>query len=71
MVRDQELAGIPRSVGKRNTGHVSDSVYERYAIMQETEQADALRKVEQYRERGQNVGSGSTLVQIGRYESKP
>jgi integrase len=66
MVRDQELAGVPRSVGKRNTGHVSDQVYSRYAIMTEGEQADALRKVEAYRERGQHVDTGATVTRIGR-----
>jgi integrase len=62
-VRDYELAGVPRSVAKRTTGHRSDSVYERYAIMQLDDQADALARVDAHRA-ARHVDSSRTVRQF-------
>lgn len=59
VVRDQENAGIPRSVGKRTTGHVSDSVYERYAIQSVREQATAMTTLAAYRAQHMDTGGSN------------
>jgi len=44
-VRNLELAGVPRSVAMKLTGHKTESVYRRYTIVSETDVADAVRKL--------------------------
>lgn len=41
--------GVPRSVAMKITGHKTESVYRRYAIVSESDLADAARKLEQRR----------------------
>jgi integrase len=43
-VRNMDRAGVSRKVGKSITGHVTDSVYERYHIVTEDDQRAALEK---------------------------
>jgi integrase len=45
-VRNLENAGTPRKVGKSITGHLTDSVYERYHIVKDEDQRAALARVE-------------------------
>ena len=44
-MRNLELAGVPRSVAMKLTGHKTESVYRRYTIVSETDVADAVRKL--------------------------
>lgn len=45
-VSNQENAGTPRKVAKSLSGHVTDSVYERYHIVRREDQLAALARVE-------------------------
>jgi hypothetical protein len=40
-----ERAGIPRSVAMKITGHKTESVYKRYAIVSERDLAEALQRL--------------------------
>ena len=44
-VRNLERAGVPRSVAKKLTGHKTDSVYNRYAIVSETDLSEGVGKL--------------------------
>jgi hypothetical protein len=41
-----ENASTPRKVAKSITGHITDSVYERYHVVKEEDQRAALARVE-------------------------
>jgi integrase len=44
-VRNMERAGVPRSVATKITGHRSESVYRRYAIVSDSDLQDAAAKL--------------------------
>jgi integrase len=44
-VRNMERSGVPRSVATRLTGHRTEAVYRRYAIVCEADLADGVRKL--------------------------
>lgn len=52
-VRNLERAGVPRSVAMKLTGHKTESVYRRYAIVSESDLAEGMAKLARLRE---NVG---------------
>jgi integrase len=44
-VRNLELAGVSRSVAMKMVGHKTESIYRRYAIVNETDLAEAAQKL--------------------------
>ena len=44
-MRNLENAGTPRKVAKSITGHITDSVYERYHVVRGEDQRAALARV--------------------------
>ena len=48
-VRNLERSGVSRSVAMKITGHKTESVYRRYAIVSESDLAEAARKLERHR----------------------
>jgi integrase len=44
-VRNLERAGVPRSVAMKLTGHKTESVYRRYAIVSEGDLSDGVKKL--------------------------
>jgi integrase len=47
-VRNLELAGVPRSVAMKLTGHLTESVYRRYAIADQRDLRVAVEKLDRY-----------------------
>ena len=44
-VRNLERAGVPRSVAMKITGHKTEAVYRRYAIVSEADLSEGLKKL--------------------------
>lgn len=56
-VRNLERAGVPRSSAMKLTGHKTESVYRRYAIVSEADLGDAVRKLASFQQAGASSGS--------------
>jgi hypothetical protein len=52
-----EMAGVPRSVAMKITGHKTESVYRRYAIVDMAQVREATRRMEQW------AGAGRPAVE--------
>lgn len=63
-VRNLERAGVPRSVATKITGHKTEAVYRRYAIVSEADLAEATRKLEQAK-----VGTDTTIAPATRVDT--
>ena len=44
-VRNLERAGVPRSVAMKLTGHKTEAVYRRYAIVSEADLSEGVKKL--------------------------
>ncbi len=44
-VRNLERAGVPRSIAMKITGHKTEAVYRRYAIVNEADVAEGLQRL--------------------------
>jgi integrase len=60
-VRRMERAGVPRSVAMKISGHKTESIYRRYAIVAERDIADGLRKVAAFQRRAARASSGGQM----------
>ena len=54
-VRNLERAGVPRSVAMKLTGHLTESVYRRYAIVSEADLSEGIAKLAVLHSRDQNA----------------
>lgn len=66
-VRNLERAGVPRSVAMKITGHKTESVYRRYAIVSEADLSEGMKKLAALhagdRRRGLKKGLGTVWAQ--------
>jgi len=65
VVSDLVAAGVPREIGKKNTGHASDRMWERYAVMQVRDQAAAIVRLAEYRRGGDAASSWQATQENG------
>jgi integrase len=63
-VRNLERAGVPRSVAMKLTGHKTESVYRRYAIVSEADLSDGLRSLATLHDRDAKAVEQSRTVTI-------
>jgi integrase len=62
-VRNLERAGVPRSVAMKLTGHKTESVYRRYAIVSEADLSEGAKKLSSLLET--DVSEPRKVVYIG------
>ena len=60
--RNLERAGVPRSVAMKLTGHKTESVYRRYAIVSESDLSEGIAKLEALHQDGSKDENYSKVV---------
>jgi integrase len=63
-VRNLERAGVPRSVAMKLTGHKTESVYRRYAIVSEADLNEGLKKLATLHDRDTNAIAQARTVTV-------
>ena len=67
-LRRMERAGVPRSVAMKISGHKTESIYRRYAIVAERDIADGLRKIAAFQKRVARAASeGQSGALVGSF----
>ena len=61
-VRRLEQAGVSRSVAMKLTGHKTESVYRRYAIVSKSDLEEAARRLDEFAEDAASKRSHSTGI---------
>jgi hypothetical protein len=69
-VRNLERAGIPRSVAMQMVGHETESIYRRYAIVDETMHREASAKLEAW-SKAQGTEKPKQTAQVTQFQRKP
>ena len=65
-VRRLQQAGISRSVGMKLTGHKTESVYRRYAIVSKSDLEDATRRLDEFATQITSNADGTASVMSGK-----
>jgi len=65
-VRRLQQAGISRSVGMKLTGHKTESVYRRYAIVSRSDLEDATRRLDEFATQITSNADGTASVMSGK-----
>jgi integrase len=65
-VRNLERAGVPRGVAMKLVGHKTESIYQRYAIVAQSDLVDGLKRLAVYRE---NLNQEPKVVPIHKEEA--
>ena len=60
-VRNLEEAGVPRSVAMKLTGHQTEEVYRRYAIVCEADLSEGLKKLARLEDSTGKYGGGGEI----------
>lgn len=69
-VRNLERAGVPRSVAMKLTGHKTESVYRRYAIVSEADLADGVSKLSKLHEQDELATAARATARVSRSSRK-
>lgn len=65
VVREMERAGVPRSVAMKLSGHKTESIYRRYAIVSEADLAEGVSRRASFRQRTRTVTAQSGVLAGG------
>ena len=63
-MRNLERAGVPRSVAMKLTGHKTESVYRRYAIVSEADLSEGLKRLATLHDRDARAIEKSRTVTV-------
>ena len=63
-VRNLERAGVPRSTAMQMTGHLTESVYRRYAIVDATMLTEGAAKLQTFHHRHPSSGATGQVIAI-------
>ena len=65
-VRNMERAGVPRSVAMKISGHKTESIYRRYAIVSESDIQDATRRLLSREQNGHTTASSVDSAHVSK-----
>ena len=65
-MRNLERAGVSRSVAMKMIGHKTESIYRRYAIVDEAMLREGAEKLAAYADQGKVLGKVDGVSEVGR-----